>query len=39
MSGVVRGTEGRLTIPFDFGSFSDYWSTFTTGQGKTGGIS
>jgi SAM-dependent methyltransferase len=29
--------EGRLSVPFEFVSFADYWSTFTTGQGKTGG--
>jgi hypothetical protein len=26
-----------LSIAFEFRSFADYWSTFTTGQGKTGG--
>ena len=36
-AGLTDIHEGRLTIPFDFGSFADYWSTFTTGQGKTGG--
>jgi hypothetical protein len=29
--------EARLSIALEFRSFADYWSTFTTGQGKTGG--
>ena len=36
-AGLTTIDEGRLTIPFEFGTFADYWSTFTTGQGKTGG--
>jgi SAM-dependent methyltransferase len=29
--------EGRLSVPFEYSSFDDYWSTFTGGQGKSGG--
>jgi hypothetical protein len=37
-AGLTAIHEGRLSIPFEFDSFADYWSTLTTGQGKTGGI-
>lgn len=42
LAGLFRGAgltsvgEGRLSIFFDFESFADYWSTFTTGQGRVG---
>jgi hypothetical protein len=36
-TGLTTVQESRLSIAFEFRSFVDYWSTFTTGQGKTGG--
>jgi hypothetical protein len=36
-SGLTAVHEARLSIPFAYSSFADYWATFTTGQGKTGG--
>ena len=36
-TGLTAIEESRLSIAFEFHSFVDYWSTFTTGQGKTGG--
>jgi SAM-dependent methyltransferase len=36
-TGLTAIQEARLSIPFAFSSFADYWATFTTGQGKTGG--
>jgi hypothetical protein len=35
-SGLTAVQESRLSIPFAYSSFADYWATFTTGQGKTG---
>jgi len=34
--GLAGVREGRLSTFFDFESFADYWSTFTTGQGRLG---
>ena len=31
-------SESRLSTLFEYDSFADYWSTFLTGQGKTGSI-
>jgi SAM-dependent methyltransferase len=36
-TGLTAVQEARLSIPFAFSSFADYWAPFTTGQGKTGG--
>jgi SAM-dependent methyltransferase len=33
---LVDVTEARLSTRFEYASFADYWSTFLTGQGKTG---
>lgn len=35
-AGLASVREGRLSMFFDFESFTDYWSTFTTGQGRFG---
>ena len=35
-SGLTAVQEARLSIPFAYSSFADYWATFTTGQGRTG---
>lgn len=34
--GFVSVSESRLSTLFEYDSFADYWSTFLTGQGKTG---
>ena len=36
-AGLTGVREGRLSTLFAFESFADYWSTFTTGQGRVGG--
>jgi hypothetical protein len=36
-AGLVDVTEARLSTRFKYASFADYWATFLTGQGKTGG--
>jgi SAM-dependent methyltransferase len=36
-TGLTAVQESRLGVAFEFRSFADYWSTFTAGQGKTGG--
>jgi SAM-dependent methyltransferase len=36
-TGLTGVQEARLSIPFAYSSFADYWAPFTTGQGKTGG--
>jgi ubiquinone/menaquinone biosynthesis C-methylase UbiE len=36
-TGLTPVQEARLSIAFAYSSFADYWGTFTTGQGKTGG--
>ena len=35
-AGLTGVREGKLSILFDFESFADYWSTFTSGQGRWG---
>jgi hypothetical protein len=35
-AGLTGVREGRLSTFFEFESFADYWSTFTTGQGRVG---
>jgi len=35
-AGLDDVREGRLSVLFDFESFADYWSTFTSGQGRVG---
>jgi len=35
-TGLTTVQEARLSIPFAFSSFADYWAPFTTGQGWTG---
>jgi SAM-dependent methyltransferase len=37
VAGLVDVTEARISTLFEYASFEDYWSTFLTGQGKTGG--
>lgn len=37
-AGFAEIAEGRLSTAFEYSSFQDYWSTFLTGQGKTGGF-
>ena len=35
-AGLVGPREDRLSTPFEYTSFEDYWSSFLTGQGKLG---
>lgn len=35
-AGCANVVEEQLTALFEYRSFDDYWSTFLTGQGKTG---
>jgi SAM-dependent methyltransferase len=35
--GLINVVEVPLVVPFEYLSFSDYWSTFETGQGRFGG--
>ena len=37
LEGVANPVERQLSAAFEYASFADYWSTFLTGQGKTGG--
>jgi SAM-dependent methyltransferase len=34
--GLVDVVEVPLVIPFEYGSFADYWATFESGQGRVG---
>lgn len=36
-AGLLDVVEVPLVIPFDYASFSDYWRTFESGQGRVGG--
>jgi ubiquinone/menaquinone biosynthesis C-methylase UbiE len=35
-AGLVDPREDRISTLFEYASFEDYWSSFLTGQGKTG---
>lgn len=35
--GLLDVSESQVSTLFEYASFEDYWSTFLTGQGKTGG--
>jgi SAM-dependent methyltransferase len=35
-AGFAEVTEGQISVPFEYASFADYWSSFLTGQGSTG---
>lgn len=36
LEGLANAVESQLSAAFEYASFEDYWSTFLTGQGKTG---
>jgi SAM-dependent methyltransferase len=36
LEGMANPVESQLSAAFEYASFEDYWSTFLTGQGKTG---
>ena len=35
-AGFASVEEAPVVLSFDYASFADYWSTFETGQGRTG---